>query len=1235
MPADLTPEQLSASSAEITRPIYIVALEHAGVEELLSSSGDVVYDGQNYLAGGVTVSGISNTRAATLTLPWSTTRMTEIQNGSYRGGSCKIWYIPGVPSDADLIFDAEDGILIMDGEIRSSRFSGDTVTLSVTHINNGNVFTPRNTLKQVTSFSLPPGTLITWEGETRQLESRQFGSFEQAYRALAGGRVASGRALLDARGRLPASTLRDIATPPRDQTLTVAGSDAPIPIVYGRRSVPGLVTLRGSISGDLVLGVVWCLGEILEIENVYINGEAVPAGVTQTDYLGLDDQTVDSTLATAIAAFNDPMILETPNGNRGIAYSVFRIPAGQLDGSPTFQAVVKGMKVVDPRNPQPSTPVYPSARYWRILITETRNNGPFYANVAEVELRATAGGTDQATGGTAAASSFDSTSVNADKAFDDSATTFWSSDGGANLPQWISYDFGTAKTVSEVLIQAGNDATRATRAPKTFQIQYSSDGSTWTTGATVTDTPAWSVSESRTFTVDDLRDFSGYENPALCFADLAGSPVYGLGATVQGVDEAADWCDDLIDTFARCRIGLELTQVRRTEEYLDLLATYAECLWYNEGSAVQMVPDKIVRQDNPSGLDVVSNGDFASSDGWTVDSPWAVSAGVASIDGTGAGGESVERVVDIEEGALYAVKMQISAYTSGDFSVEIEDDVGTSSPVSPSTSAVGTFTALFTGRAPKAGGTLLRLVAGAGAEGDVTLVECKRLYYLEENCVRGSLDVEGVDDGDTPTKVMCRYTSTAGTAGVWSDAIASASLPGVESGDTRLVETTLSMPGIYRVTEAVSKANARLQRMRNRVRVSWVTTDKGIRHRLGDVIQHRMPYRGTDILVKLTSVDLIGYGRYRVSGLRYDEAHYPDEIPLPEDVGTVPVGAIVPLSGDAIPSGWAAYTAADGKYIVGAGDTYAVGDTGGSLTATGWSGSTDSRDMHANGGGFTRFEIKQGATDINAGVGVYGDGSPNTTHSHTFSIGTLTPDLPRRENRLIIKTGSADTNFPAAAQVFGLPNLLLAGLTRVVTSANRLLVAESANANAGAATLSLSGTTGSGGTNHDHRTVSAVRDDDLGPSAMIYGYNTAVGSHTHTFSLTLNRNIKKKALALYGSDGDFAVIPGMIVLWSGSLGSLPADWVLCDGAGSTPDMRDYFIEIAPEGGEGVSSGDNTLTVNGSTSSHAHNHRGSGSLQGLRTFAALHSDNGTHNHTISATRDWVPPYYALAAIMYSP
>ena len=82
-------------------------------------------------------------------------------------------------------------------------------------------------------------------------------------------------------------------------------------------------------------------------------------------------------------------------------------------------------------------------------------------------------------------------------------------------------------------------------------------------------------------------------------------------------------------------------------------------------------------------------------------------------------------------------------------------------------------------------------------------------------------------------------------------------------------------------------------------------------------------------------------------------------------------------------------------------------------------------------------------------------------------------------------------------------------------------------------------------------------------------------------------------------------------------------------------MRDYFIEIAPEGGEGVSSGDNTLTVNGNTSSHGHSHIGSASQLGTPVVQVGHADAAVHNHTISATRDWVPPYYAMAAIMYSP
>ena len=34
---------------------------------------------------------------------------------------------------------------------------------------------------------------------------------------------------------------------------------------------------------------------------------------------------------------------------------------------------------------------------------------------------------------------------------------------------------------------------------------------------------------------------------------------------------------------------------------------------------------------------------------------------------------------------------------------------------------------------------------------------------------------------------------------------------------------------------------------------------------------------------------------------------------------------------------------------------------------------------------------------------------------------------------------------------------------------------------------------------------------------------------------------------------------GAIILWSGSIGSIPSGYVLCDGANSTPDLRDRFV----------------------------------------------------------------------------
>ena len=88
--------------------------------------------------------------------------------------------------------------------------------------------------------------------------------------------------------------------------------------------------------------------------------------------------------------------------------------------------------------------------------------------------------------------------------------------------------------------------------------------------------------------------------------------------------------------------------------------------------------------------------------------------------------------------------------------------------------------------------------------------------------------------------------------------------------------------------------------MRNRVRVSWVTTDKGIQRSQGEVVRVQIGHRGLDIYVRITDVLMIDRGRYRVTGMRYDAAHYPTEVPDPTTTGSIPVGAILPLSGDTL-----------------------------------------------------------------------------------------------------------------------------------------------------------------------------------------------------------------------------------------------------------------------------------------------------------------------------------------------
>lgn len=112
----------------------------------------------------------------------------------------------------------------------------------------------------------------------------------------------------------------------------------------------------------------------------------------------------------------------------------------------------------------------------------------------------------------------------------------------------------------------------------------------------------------------------------------------------------------------------------------------------------------------------------------------------------------------------------------------------------------------------------------------------------------------------------------------------------------------------------------------------------------------------------------------------------------------------------------------------------------------------------------------------------------------------------------------------------------------------------------------------------------------------------------------------------------------LIAMWSGSVGSIPTGWQLCDGTNGTPNLRDRFIVGAgstytPGGTGGTTTHDHTVSV-----SAAHSHGGGdtsnrGITGGGATVMAhpLPSQAGHDHGGSTGDGGTLPPYYALCYI----
>jgi len=132
-----------------------------------------------------------------------------------------------------------------------------------------------------------------------------------------------------------------------------------------------------------------------------------------------------------------------------------------------------------------------------------------------------------------------------------------------------------------------------------------------------------------------------------------------------------------------------------------------------------------------------------------------------------------------------------------------------------------------------------------------------------------------------------------------------------------------------------------------------------------------------------------------------------------------------------------------------------------------------------------------------------------------------------------------------------------------------------------------------------------------------YSWNLpTVGGSEDTWGTSLNANWTALDTLLGGvTQSEFALLSGqtslvpagVILLWSGSIASIPSGWNLCDGTNGTPDLRNRFVVAAGDTyAVGATGGADSVTLDASQMP-AHTH----------TFSGSTNTTGAHTHTVAA------------------
>jgi hypothetical protein len=351
----------------------------------------------------------------------------------------------------------------------------------------------------------------------------------------------------------------------------------------------------------------------------------------------------------------------------------------------------------------------------------------------------------------------------------------------------------------------------------------------------------------------------------------------------------------------------------------------------------------------------------------------------------------------------------------------------------------------------------------------------------------------------------------------------------------------------------------------------------------------------------------------------------------------IPTGTIILYNGtDPSNASWPRYSAADNLYLQGTTTQAEIGTSTSPSTNVSYEYSLGVTGAHTSTSGYT-FN-----SSITAGAISAIPNNPAGDHNHGLSISpaTVTNARPHTGNVTLLRASSNQTTFPTNTIHINSSNKN--GWTqKLATTYKRYVRGVSTGvAEVAAIAASVSGTTGSDG-QHDH-VLGGVRSSSSTGSGVV---NTASGTgqiHNHSVTVEVTPDsIKGKLFKMWiaaSADPGFGTT---MVMYDGTLSTLPSYWKLCDGANGTVDMRGYFLGYSTSASEHAVETANTLTVysSGAYGDWTHQHATAVTTgNSYRVDTTGHQSQGfSHTHTVTAisgSTSHDPGTYRVAFIQLS-